>query len=83
MDDDFNDYDDFDEHDDYEDFDEDFHEHDFDDDMTDNSAPETDGNFRPFPQWQDWMIIGPLSEEIAREKRLKKRIRKDSDRSKR
>ena len=83
MDDDFNDYDEFDEHDDYEDFDEDFHEHDFDDDMTDDTSPETDGGFRPFPQWQDWMIIGPLSEEIAREKRLKKKIRKDFDRKKR
>ena len=24
--------------------------------------------------WEDWMIIGPLSEEIAREKREKDRI---------
>ncbi|GAB6906655.1 hypothetical protein DESC_40110 [Desulfosarcina cetonica] len=31
------------------------------------------------PEWQDWMIIGPISEEIAREKREKERIRKSFD----
>jgi len=28
-------------------------------------------------EWQDWMIIGPLSEDIAREKREKKQIERD------
>ena len=31
--------------------------------------------------WEDWMIIGPISEDIAREKIEKDRIRKDSDES--
>jgi len=31
------------------------------------------------PEWQDWMIIGPLSEDIAREKREIHRIRRDQD----
>ena len=80
MDDNFDDFDD----DMDQDFDdEDFHEDDFDDDITDDTPTETDGGFRPFPQWQDWMILGPLSEEIAREKRLIKRIRKGFDRKKR
>ena len=30
-------------------------------------------------EWQDWMIIGPLSEGIAREKRKQDRIRKEND----
>ena len=28
-------------------------------------------------QWQDWMVIGPLSEEIAREKREQERLRRN------
>jgi len=28
------------------------------------------------PDWRDWMIIGPMSEEIAEEKRKRKRIRR-------
>ena len=80
MDDNFDDFDD----DMDQDFDDDdFCEDDFDDAITDDTPTETEGGFRPFPQWQDWMIIGPLSEEIAREKRFKKRIRKDFDRKKR
>ena len=31
--------------------------------------------------WEDWMIIGPLSEEIAREKREKDRIIRENDTS--
>ena len=27
--------------------------------------------------WEDWMIIGPLSEEIAEEKRERRRIYRD------
>ena len=30
-------------------------------------------------EWQDWMIIGPLSEDIAREKRNIDRIRRELD----
>lgn len=29
--------------------------------------------------WQDWMIIGPMSEDIAREKREQDRIQKELD----
>jgi len=29
--------------------------------------------------WEDWMIIGPLSEDIAREKREQDRIQKELD----
>jgi hypothetical protein len=29
--------------------------------------------------WQDWMMIGPLSEEIANEKREQDRIQKELD----
>ena len=27
--------------------------------------------------WEDWMIIGPMSEEIAEEEKEKERIRRD------
>jgi hypothetical protein len=29
------------------------------------------------PDWQDWMIIGPLSEDIANEERERDRIQKE------
>ena len=32
-------------------------------------------------EWDDWLIIGPLSEEIAREKREKDRIIRENDMS--
>jgi len=31
--------------------------------------------------WEDWMIIGPISEDIAREKIEKDRLGKDNDES--
>ena len=31
--------------------------------------------------WEDWMIIGPLSEDIAREERERDRIRSENDTS--
>ena len=31
------------------------------------------------PDWEDWMIIGPLSEDIAREKRDIERTRREWD----
>ena len=30
-------------------------------------------------EWQDWMIIGPLSEQIAEEKRERDRIGREHD----
>ena len=29
-------------------------------------------------EWEDWMIIGPLSEDIASEKRDRERARRDT-----
>ena len=42
-----------------------------------------DDNFNDFDllDWEDWMIIGPLSEDIAREKRERDRIIRDNDTS--
>ena len=31
--------------------------------------------------WEDWMIIGPLSEDIANERRERNRIRRENDTS--
>ncbi len=31
------------------------------------------------PDWEDWMIIGPLSEDIARERSEQERIQKELD----
>ena len=67
-----------------EDFDGDdgFIDDDFDDDEADgNTTTETDDGSWDGPDWQDWMIIGPLSEDIAEEKREKERIRKQHDTS--
>lgn len=63
-------------------FDEDnFEEDGFGDDETDekDSPDESTDDFWDGPDWQDWMIIGPLSEDIAREKRDIDRIRKKND----
>ena len=67
-----------------EDFDGDdgFIDDDFDDDEADgDTTTETDDGPWDGPDWQDWMIIGPLSEDIAEEKREKERIRKQHDTS--
>lgn len=52
------------------------HEPDIDEEPAESDEDTWDG-----PEWQDWMIIGPMSEEIAREKREKRRIRKNFDNS--
>ena len=44
-----------------------------------DSSSESDDVTWPGLDWQDWMIIGPLSEEIAREKRERDRIRRESE----
>ncbi len=31
------------------------------------------------PDWEDWMIVGPLSEDIARGKREQERIQRELD----
>lgn len=45
---------------------------------------EPDDGSGGFSEWQDWMIIGPLSEELARERRererLMRKIERDGDR---
>ena len=43
------------------------------------SAPKLDNGPWDSIQWQDWMIIGPLSEEIAREKREEDRISREKE----
>ena len=43
------------------------------DDFMDDFNDEHDGL-----DWEDWMIIGPLSEDIAREKRDRERARRDT-----
>lgn len=56
----------------------------FDDGGFDNEADntnDTDANHEepcggPL-KWQDWMIIGPLSEDLVREKREKRKIRRE------
>ena len=57
----------------------------FDDDLGDGpdlteEPAESDDEFWGMPDERDWAIIFPLPEEIAREKREKRCIRKDSDR---
>ena len=34
----------------------------------DDYTTEANDGTRGFPEWQDWMIIGPLSEELTRER---------------
>jgi len=44
-----------------------------DDDNSDEVTP----NEHYGPDWKDWMIIGPMSEDIAREKPEREKIRRD------
>ena len=41
--------------------------------MSDDFTDDFDGL-----EWEDWMIIGPLSEDIAREKRDRERAYRDT-----
>ena len=44
----------------------------------DGNADTGDNVSSPDPlEWQDWMIIGPMSEDIARERKEREQIRKD------
>ena len=66
----------------------DYFEGDFDDyDGFDNDGFDGESNHEDLPkdepcdrglEWQDWMIIGPLSEDIAEEKKEKDRIYRDT-----
>lgn len=47
-----------------------------DDFMDDFDDPCEDGGYDGL-EWQDWMVIGPLSEDIARERRERDRIERD------
>jgi hypothetical protein len=67
-----------------DDFIDNFEDEDFDDDegFIDDEADgdtttETNDGHWDGPDWQDWMIIGPLSEDIAEEKRERERIERD------
>ena len=79
MDDFFDDFDDFDEGMDG-DFEDNWHdEPSFEDEPVNEDKPtKSDHDFWDGPGEQDWAIIFPLSEEISREKRERKRIRRDN-----
>ncbi|MBC2711133.1 MAG: hypothetical protein HGJ94_09105 [Desulfosarcina sp.] len=71
----------------FDDFDDDM-DGGFDDDGFENSGDDADGDETATesndelwdgPDWQDWMIIGPISEDSAREKRDIDRIRREYD----
>ena len=49
-----------------------------DDSIDDYDDPCKDGGYDGL-EWQDWMIIGPLSEQIAEEKQEQERIVRDND----
>ena len=59
----------------------DFGEHDLGDDETDGDGimAESADEAWDGPSWQDWLIIGPLAESLAREKREKERIRRENE----
>ncbi len=69
----------------FDDFDSDhddgFDEDDFGEHETDGTATEKDDGLWDGPDWEDWMIIGPMSEDIARERRERDRIRKENENS--
>jgi hypothetical protein len=66
----------------------DYFEGDFDDyDGFDNDGFDSESNHEDLPhdepcvgslEWQDWMIIGPLSSEIGEEEKEKDRIYRDT-----
>jgi hypothetical protein len=68
-------HDDFDGCSDGEDFDEDG----LGDDETDGDSLRTESEDEAWngPSWHDWIIIGPLAESLAREKRKRERIRRE------
>ena len=47
--------------------------------MCDDFIDDIEDGFWDGHDWKDWMIIGPMSEEIAREKREQDRIRRELD----
>jgi len=65
----------------FDEFHDDFDEYDLGDDETDGDgimAESEDGSWDG-PSWQDWMIIGPLAESLASEKRERERIRRENE----
>ena len=69
----------------HEDFDgcdeDDFGDHDLGDDEADGDGimAESADEAWDGPSWQDWMIIGPLAESLAREKLERERIRRENE----
>ena len=64
-------------HDDFDGYDEDdFGEHDLGDDETEGDILRAEPAEEAWdgPSWQDWMVIGPLAESLAREKRERERL---------
>jgi hypothetical protein len=52
-----------------------------DDPLQDDTPDEAESDEHYRPDWENWMIIGPLSEDLAREKRERERIRREADNS--
>lgn len=66
--------------DDFEDDFDDYEGDSFEDGGFDNETDEIEMPLEPSIgplSWKDWMIIGPMSEEIAREERERRKIEKD------
>ena len=47
--------------------------------MCDDFIGDGGDDFWDGPDWQDWMIIGPVSEDITKEKQEQDRIRRELD----
>ncbi len=48
-----------------------------DDPLQDDAPDETESDEHYGPDWEDWMIIGPMSEEIAEERRRRRQIERE------
>ncbi len=48
-----------------------------DDPIHDETLDESHPDYPHGPDWDDWMIIGPMSEDIVRERRERRRIRRE------
>ena len=51
-----------------------------DDPLQDDTPDEAESDEHYGPDWKDWMIIGPMSEEIAEEKRRQRQIEREFER---
>ena len=65
----------------FDDFHEDFDECGFGDDGAngDGLRAESEDGAWSGPSWQDWLVIGPLAESLARDERERERIRSENE----